>query len=183
MLGWVGFRRKFILDFGTYQLLKREKQFQWTEKCEEALQELERKLLLPHVLSYRNYCDENALTAYAWLIGIVASLTQLQEMDRVLAHANRDLTRSGRNYPATKGDFFAVVFFPNHFKTYLKRQKFVIVQTTEPYCGCIVSRILKVWLQVGFKNWHSLILEEQITQEIIYLTRSLCHAFKLKIEA
>ena len=49
VLGLVDFYKKFLPGWRqnlepVYQLLKKEKKFSWTKECEDALQELKRKL-------------------------------------------------------------------------------------------------------------------------------------------
>ena len=114
VLGLVGFYRKFIPGFGKtseplYNLLKRENKFACTKECEQALQELKRKLLSAPILGYPNNRDKYTLTTDASLTRIGAVLTQQQEgIDRVISYASKTLNKSQKNYSATKRELFAV---------------------------------------------------------------------------
>ena len=61
------------------------------------------------------------------MTGIGAILTQKQgKEDRIIAYANKTLSKSQRNYSATKRELFGIVHFTQHFKNYLLGQHFLI---------------------------------------------------------
>ena len=131
-LGLVGYYRKFILVFGKtaeplYRLLNKSKKFEWSTECTIAVAELKKKLLEAPVLGYPNDRDQYTLTIDASLTGIGAILKQKQGTeDRVIAYASKTLSRSQRNYSATKRELFAIVHFTHYFKNYLLGQHFLI---------------------------------------------------------
>ena len=70
------------------------------------------------VLGYPNDRDPCTLTTDASLTGIGAILTQkLGTEDRVIASASETLSKSQRNYSATKRELFEIVHFTQLFKT------------------------------------------------------------------
>ena len=72
--------------------------------------------------------DPYTLTTYASLFGIAAIISQIQQWgERVIAYASKTLSKSQRNYSATKRELFAIVYFTHHFRNYLQGQKFLIV--------------------------------------------------------
>jgi hypothetical protein len=72
-LGLAGYYRKFVEGFSSIarpmtQLLKKDKKFEWTPKCEESFQELKKRLVTAPVLTMPDitknfdvYCDASKL--------------------------------------------------------------------------------------------------------------------------
>ena len=80
------------------------------------------------VLGYPNDRDPYTLTTDASLTGIGAILTQKQGTeDRVIAYASKTLSKSQRNYSATKQELFAIVHFTQNFKNFSLGQHFLII--------------------------------------------------------
>ena len=132
-LGLVGFYRKFIQHFGDiasplYNLMQKEKRFQWTTECQQAFEKLKDRLMCAPILGFPNKRDVFTLCTDASLTGIGAVLSQNQNnAEKVIAYASKSLQKGQRNYSATKRELYAVVFFTNYFKEYLLGQKFRIV--------------------------------------------------------
>ena len=132
-LGLVGDYRKFIPGFGKtaeplYRLLNNSNKFEWSTECTSAVAELKKKLLEAPVLGYPNDRDQFTLTIDATLTGIGAIFTQKQGTeDRVIAYASKTLSKSQRNYSATKREIFAIVYFTHYFKNYLLDWNFLII--------------------------------------------------------
>ena len=79
-------------------------------------------------MGYPNDTDPYTKTTDASLFGIVAIISQRQQRgERIFAYASKALSKSQRNYSATKRDLFAIVYFTQHFRNYLLGQKFLIV--------------------------------------------------------
>jgi hypothetical protein len=72
---------------------------------------------------------------------IGAVLSQQQEgHERVIAYGAKKLSKSQANYPATKGELFAVIYFLNHWRYYLKWKWFLAEDrppstTVDPHDG------------------------------------------------
>ena len=107
-LGPVGYYRKFIPDFGKtaeslYSLLNKSNKIEWRTECKNAVTKLKKKLLDAPVLGYPYDRDPYALTTNASLTGNGAIFTQKQGTeDRVIAYSSKTLSKSQRNYSATK---------------------------------------------------------------------------------
>ena len=55
-----------------------------------------------------------------WAAAIVATEMEKQGTeDRIIAYASKTLSKSQRNYSATKRELFAIVHFSHYFKNYL----------------------------------------------------------------
>ena len=79
-------------------------------------------------MGYPNDTDPYTLTTDASLFGIGAIISQRQQWgERVIAYASKTLSKSQRNYSATKRELFAIVYFTQHFRNYLLGQKLLIV--------------------------------------------------------
>ena len=129
LLGLVGYYRKFIPGFGKaaetlYSLLNKLNKLEWSTECENAVTELKKAFGYP-VLGHPSDRDPCPLTTDASLTGIGAFLTQkIGTEDRVIASASETLSKSQRNYSATKKELFEIVHFTQHFKNYLLGQHF-----------------------------------------------------------
>jgi hypothetical protein len=92
-LGLAGYYRKFVEGFSSIarpmtQLLKKDKKFEWTPKCEESFQELKKRLVTTPILtmpditkSFDVYCDASKLG-----LGCV-----LMQEGKVIAYLSRQL--------------------------------------------------------------------------------------------
>ena len=82
-------------------------------------------LTLRPILAYPNLTDEFCLDTDAsdYAIGAVRSQKQ-NDKERVVAYFSRTLTRSERNYCATRKEVLAMVKSIEHFNYYLYGQKF-----------------------------------------------------------
>ena len=133
ILGLVGFHRRFIQDFGKiaeplYKLLNKKERFIWSKECESAVEQIKQVLQKAPIVVYPNDTDPYTLTSNASLFGIGAIISQRQQLgERVIAYACKTLSKSQRNYSATKRELFAIVYFTQHFRNYLLGQKFLIV--------------------------------------------------------
>jgi hypothetical protein len=88
-----GYYRKFVEGFSSIarpmtQLLKKDKKFEWTDKCEASFQELKKRLVLAPILTmpdvtkdYDIYCDASKLE-----LGSV-----LMQGSKVIAYLSRQL--------------------------------------------------------------------------------------------
>ena len=130
ILGIVGFYRRFMQDSGKvaeplYKLLNKKERFSWSKEYESAVEQLKQALQRAPILGYPNDTDPYTLTTDACLFGIGDIISQRQQGgERVIAYASKTLSKSQRNYSATKRELFAIVFFTQHFRNYLLGQKF-----------------------------------------------------------
>ena len=133
ILELVGFYRRFIQDFvkiaePLYKLLNKKERFSWSTECESAVKQLKQALQKTPILGYPNDTDPYTLTTDPSLFGFGAIISQRQQWgDRVIAYANKTLSKSQQNHSATTREFFAIVYFTQHFRNYFLGQKFLIV--------------------------------------------------------
>ena len=117
-LGLVGYYRKFIPGSGKtveplYRLLNKSNNFEWSTECTSAVAVLKKKLLEAAVLAYPNDRDQYTLTTDASLTVNGAILTHKQGTEeRVIAYASKTLSKSQRNYSATKRIIRNISFYP-----------------------------------------------------------------------
>ena len=133
ILGLVGFNRRFLQDFGKiaeplYKLLNKKEQGIWSKECESAVEQLKQALQKAPILGYPNDTDPYTLTTDASLFGFGVIISQRQQLgERVIAYASKTLSKSQRNYSATKRELFPIVYFTQHFRNYLLGEKLLIV--------------------------------------------------------
>ena len=132
-LGFANFYRKFIRDFTNiakplHRLTKRTSTFKWTHECQEAFDNLRRKLTTALTLAYPDYAKPFILDTDACDTGIGAVLSQLDSggCERVVAYGSRMLSKAERQYCVTRKELLAVVVFTNHFRPYLLGKRFVV---------------------------------------------------------
>ncbi|KAL5578044.1 hypothetical protein UlMin_019743 [Ulmus minor] len=120
-LGLAGYYRRFVEGFSTLAapltaLTKKDRRYEWTDKCERSFQELKKRLtsapilVLPtDVTDFTVYCDASR-------IGLGAVLMQ---NGRVIAYASRQLKIHEKNYPTHDLELAAVVFALKIWRHYL----------------------------------------------------------------
>ena len=111
-LGLAGYYRRFIEDFSRLamhmtRLTRKEVKFVWDDSCEQAFQELKRRLTSAPILivlergqRYTVYCDASKDG-----LGCV-----LMQSGKVVAYGSRQLKNHEQNYPTHDIEFAAVVF-------------------------------------------------------------------------
>ena len=111
-LGLAGYYKRFIEDFSRLaapmtRLTLKEVKFDWDDKCEEAFQELKRRLTTTPILivsdrgqGYTVYYDASR-AGLGWV---------LMQSGRVVAYGSRQLKNHEQNYP-THDMELVVVFF------------------------------------------------------------------------
>ena len=131
-LGLCNYYRRFIQSYASvakplYQLTEKNKEFRWTESCEEAFTELKNKLATAPVLAFPYFSKEFILDTDASNVGIDAVLSQVGERgESVVAYASRVLNKPERKYSVTRKELLAVVTFLHHFRPYLLGKKFTV---------------------------------------------------------
>ncbi|KAL5576538.1 hypothetical protein UlMin_018237 [Ulmus minor] len=111
-LGLAGYYRRFVEGFSTLAapltaLTKKDRKYEWSDKCEQSFQELKRRLTSAPILVLPT--DDAYFTVYcdASKIGLGAVLMQ---NGKVIAYASRQLKIHEKNYPTHDLELAAVVF-------------------------------------------------------------------------
>ena len=127
-LGLAGYYRRFIEDFSRIaapmtRLTWKEVKFDWNDRCEEAFQELKRRLTPAPILivpdrgqGYTVYCDASRAG-----LGCV-----LMQSRRVVTYGFRQLKNHEQNYPTHDMELAAVVFALKIWHHYLYSEEFEV---------------------------------------------------------
>ena len=127
-LGLAGYYRRFIEDFSRLatpmmRLTWKEVKFDWDDRCEEAFQELKRRLTITPILivpdrgqGYTVYCDASRAG-----LGCV-----LMQSGRVVAYGFCQLKNHEQNYPTQDMELVAVVFALKIWRHYLYDEEFKV---------------------------------------------------------
>ena len=131
-LGFCTYYRRFIAHFSTVaspltRLTRKDVDFVWTDKCEQAFRQLKYSLMTAPVLAYPQMGGQFILDTDASNTGIGAVLSQVQDgEEKVVGYASKTLSKTERNYCTTYKELLAVVKFCKHFKSYLWGQPFTV---------------------------------------------------------
>ncbi|RVX19278.1 Transposon Ty3-I Gag-Pol polyprotein [Vitis vinifera] len=128
-LGHVVFEAGIVVDHSKVETVQEWQrptnvfEFDWNEECENAFQELKRKLTTALVLTapisgelFTIYCDASTVG-----LGCV-----LMQQGKVVAYASRQLKQHERNYPTHDLELAAVVFALKTWRHYLYGEKFEV---------------------------------------------------------
>ncbi|UYV80221.1 hypothetical protein LAZ67_18002076, partial [Cordylochernes scorpioides] len=139
-LGMCSYYRKFIKDFSLIadpltSLIRKNVQFIWTGKQEEAFQNLKKALMNPPILGH---FDPNAATCIhtdASNIGLGATLIQnIGGEEKVISYLSRTLSKPEQNYSTTEKECLAVVWSISKLRPYLYGRNFKIVTDHHALC-------------------------------------------------
>ncbi|KAK9108290.1 hypothetical protein Syun_024301 [Stephania yunnanensis] len=120
-LGLVGYYRSFIHDFSSIaapmtRLTNKDVRFDWSEECEKAFWELNRRLTSAPVLTLSE--PGESLSVYTDASGIGLGCVLMQE-GRPVAYLSRRLRPHEVNYPVHDLELAAVIFAPKALRHYL----------------------------------------------------------------
>ena len=120
-LGLASYCRRFVENFSKIakpltELLKKDKKFEWTPRCQESFQELKRRLTTAPVLVPPDFSKDFIIYCDASRQGLGCILMQ----DRhVIAYASRQLRPHEENYPTHDLELAAVVYALLTWRHYL----------------------------------------------------------------
>lgn len=107
--------------------MKKGVEFVCTKECQEAFDELKRKLMTGPILALPKNEGMYVLDTDASDFGLGAVLSQQQpEGERVIAYASRTLNKAERKYETTRKELLAVVNGFKQFRQYLLGKHFVV---------------------------------------------------------
>ena len=131
-LGLTGYYRSYLPHYGEVaeplvRLTDAYAEFRWTPACQEAFEELKRRLVTAPILAYPNETDPFILDTDASDVAIGAVLSQRQDgQERVIAYGSKALSKEERNYCVTRRELLAVVHFVEAYRYYLYGRPFLI---------------------------------------------------------
>ena len=123
--------RRFVKNFAKiaaplHRLSEKEKEWLWTDECDQAFNTLKHQLVSAPILSLPDFDQDFILDIDASGNGIGAVLYQtVEDHERVIAYGSRALTKAERKYCATRRELLALVWGVRHFRPYLYGRKFI----------------------------------------------------------
>lgn len=138
-LGLVNYYHKFIPNLSSvlhplYQLLEKDRKWQWTSTCEEAFQTCKRLLTSNQVLTHYNPNLPVRLACDASQFGIGAVLSHVMpnRTERPIAFASRSLNNAEKAYAQIDKEALSLVWGVKHFNHYLYGRHFQLVTDHKP---------------------------------------------------
>ncbi|XP_042465848.1 uncharacterized protein LOC122048329 [Zingiber officinale] len=124
-LGHAGFYRRFIRDFSKIalplsQLLQKDVEFQFDQRCKEAFQRLKEALISAPVIRSPDWTLPFELMCDASNFAIGAVLAQRVEgAPHVICYASKTLDSAQANYTTTEKELLSIFFALDKFRSYL----------------------------------------------------------------
>ena len=115
------------------ELLKKDREFQWSTKEDKSFTILKEELCSDNVLKFPDMNQEFILSTDASNDALGAILAQKDgTQERPIAYASRTLNSAERNYSTTEKELLAIVWGVKHFRPYLYGKKFIILTDHQP---------------------------------------------------
>ena len=138
-LGLVTYYSKFIPDMSTvlqplHQLLEKDRKWQWTKECSEAVAKIKEIITSDMVLTHYNpelpvtlACD-----ASSYGLGCVLSHIMPNGEEKPIAFASRTLNKAERKYSQIDKEALAIVWGVKKFNLFLYGKKFTLITDHKP---------------------------------------------------
>ena len=145
-LGCVGYYRRFIDGYAKRaipltELLKKDTDFEWTERRQQAFEDLKAQLVKAPILSVPNWSEEFHVTidASGWCLGSILWQFDKERRENPVYYASRQMSLAERNYTTTEREALAVVYSCKKFRHYLLGYK-VIFHTDHDSLKYLVNK-------------------------------------------
>jgi hypothetical protein len=128
-LGLASFYRRLIPHFADIakpltQLTKKDKIWDWNQKCQESFDRIKSKLSSTPLLAFLDFKVPFILTTDASTVGLGAVLSQVQKgIERPVSFASRQLNKAERAYSVSELETLAVVWVTKYYRCYLFGKK------------------------------------------------------------
>ncbi|QRV96785.1 Retrotransposable element Tf2 protein [Ceratobasidium sp. AG-Ba] len=126
-LGFVNFYRRFIAEFGKiarplHDLTKKETKFEWSQKCQQAFEEIKKRVCENPVLIHPDPDKPFILETDASGVAIGAILSQRGEDGYLhpIAYLSKSYNDAQRNYDTANKELLAIVESLKHWRIYLE---------------------------------------------------------------
>ena len=134
-LGYCGYYRKFVKSFAKiagplYNLLKKDKEFQWDKSCQEAFETLRTAMTTTPVLAYADMNKEFIISTDASRDSIGYILSQVQDGDgeeHPISFGGRSLRQNERNWSVTHIECLALMEAVREYSSYLSYKPFKVI--------------------------------------------------------
>ncbi len=138
-LGMCGFYRKHVPNFAQIaapltNLTRNSVDFNWTDKCQQAFEDLKEKLVNAPILIRADITKPFVVTTDVndTHVGGVLSQAQPDGSDRSIAYFSKRLKPAETRYSVTDKEALAVVLTCRNFQHYLWGTKFTIITDHQP---------------------------------------------------
>ena len=122
---WVNFSKKAD---SLYELLKKKTAYSWTNKQQEAFDELKKAITIAPVVRYPDFEKPFLLYTDTSLTGLGAVLAQKEGKEEyVIAYTSQTLLAAERNYGITELECLAIVWAINYFRHYVYSSNLTII--------------------------------------------------------
>jgi hypothetical protein len=124
-LDLASFYRRLVPDFAQVakpptMLTRKDQEFTWGPKQQEAFETVKEKLCTTPVLAYPNFKLPFILTTDASKTAIGAILSQVQNgVNRPIGYASRQKNKAEQSYSASESEMLALVWATKRFRCYL----------------------------------------------------------------
>lgn len=133
-LGLTSYYRRFIKGYARIAQplntrLKKGKIYNWDQDCQQAFDELKKKLISKPILEFSDFSKPFYIHTDASNFGIGAVLTQRDEdnKERVISYLSRTQSKAERKYTVTEKECLAVVWAIGKLRHYIYRKKFYVI--------------------------------------------------------
>lgn len=133
ILGSFSWYRRFVPEFSSVvapitSLTMKNRKFEWSTECEEALRKIKGLLVAAPILSCPDYSKDFVIQTDASGYGIGAVLTQPHsEGEKVICYLSRSLTKQERVYTTTERECLALVWAIEKLCPYIEGIPFTVV--------------------------------------------------------
>ncbi|CAI6354211.1 unnamed protein product [Macrosiphum euphorbiae] len=138
-LGMVNYYFKFIKNsteilYPLYNLLKKDNEFNWNKKCDNAFNEIKKILTSAPILTHfnQNYKIKLSCDASSYGIGGVISHILPNNEERPIAYTSRTLNLAEQKYSQIDKEALAIVFCIKKFHQYLYGRHFILLTDHKP---------------------------------------------------
>ncbi|EGT47349.1 hypothetical protein CAEBREN_15307 [Caenorhabditis brenneri] len=140
-IGMASFYRRFIANFSKIaapimELTKKDKPFEWTTECQDAMTELKKALTTNPILMAPKLGKPFQIEVDSSGKGVGAVLMQAQDTEgkdkRVIAYASRVYTGAEQKYPAIELEALGLTYAVQQFRPYIDGAKTLIITDHSP---------------------------------------------------
>ena len=180
--GMLNYYSKFIDKFAhkmapLYELLRKDKTFEWTSECQKAYEQLKYEVTSDQVLAHYDPEIPVTLTTDASSVAIAGVLSHIypNKIEKPIAFVSRALTQSEKNYSTIHREALAIVFSVTKLRQYLMGRHFTLLTDHKPLLAILgENKGLPLMAAARMQRWA--VILSGFDYEIQYCKGSLNHA-------
>lgn len=137
-LGMCNYYRKYVPNYSKitkplHVLCKKDIPFVWSQKCEEAFQDLKNRLTKAPILAFPDFTETFYVTTDASEYAVGAVLSQGDwPNDRPIQYFSKTLGQAQQNYAVIHKEMLSIILAIEQFRHYLYGREFVVVTDHKP---------------------------------------------------